>query len=210
MRLSLKVTLSNAREVFFVALKLPCRCRRFQNLYITSAECWSMTYKMAAFGAPRLTENFLHAVTRLTEEHGRYSRFKIMSRNQKKSPRLIAHDTMMELRHQKYWFEFFNEFGTHFFEEMITGSRYRTETFISKRLIKGAEKEEIASASTVSASIDFAEMAMSVATAGVGTSALSGILKSVKGFKGLTSGLKGLKAFKGITKEGRLQSSFIC
>ena len=106
----------------------------------------------------------------------------------------------MTLRHKKAWFEFFNEFGTHFFDEVITGSRYRTETFVSKKLAQGAQKTEIATANSVLASIDFAEMAMSVATAGMGTSAISGILKSVKGLKGLSSGLKGLKAFKGVSK----------
>ena len=148
-----------------------------------------MVYKLASFSSPRITKNFENAIMELYAQEARVSRYKVFG-SQLNSKQFLNSKRQTEEIYQNLWFAFFDEFGTHFIDDMVTGSRYRTETFISKSVVEEAKSSGTSVSTQITVSINVKKIAKDVGMAFATGGASLAMQMAMGGFKGMEEGLK--------------------
>ena len=145
---------------------------------------------MAAFSTPPITKNFENAITEIYAQQSRVSRYRSLSGSQRNRPNFESVRREAEARYMELWFAFFEEFGTHYIDDMITGSRYRTETFISKEMVEEARSTGTTVSTQITVSINVKKIAMDLAMAFATGGASLAMQAALGGFSGMADGLK--------------------
>ena len=134
---------------------------------------------------PKPTENFLNAVSELASRYHHVSRARTISNIHRMLPNNgleILEQDMSEM-----WFTFFDTFGTHYVEEMTTGSRFKGLSILRKELTKRVEESKTSVTETISAEVNFKNIAMAFVGGGAleAVSAVSKVSKAGQALKGM-------------------------
>ena len=141
-----------------------------------------MSYKLSMYMPPKPTKNFQNAVDELVARYHHVARGRMFGK------KALGIDTVEEKISEK-WFEFFDTFGTHYVEEMTTGSRFKGLSILSKETTKRVEESKTSVTESISAEVNFKNIAMA-AVGGGAMEAVSAVSKAGKAGQAL-KGMKG-------------------
>ena len=150
-----------------------------------------MSYKMSMFNPPKVTKNFARAVEQLMERFHSVSRTRTLSSHFKSRH---ANLELIEAEFSEKWANFFETFGTHFIEEMTTGSRFKAISTLEKTVTKMIEQTKSSATQEISGSVNFKNIAMAAMGGGAMDAIGSAVEAAAKGIKTAVEVTKGASA----------------